>query len=100
MYDRFISPVVSLPGSGTSAVMLRGTSAPAAAVTFWPKLVMPWILKNPPGQRPSFCVSTFNVYSARPPYFATSSTPPAPQEGTQLKHAREIFVRHLACSAV
>src|SRR5215470_2905718 len=76
MYDRSISPVDSLAGSGRSAVMLTGTRAPDAELTFWPKLVMPWILKNPPGQRPSFCVSTFSVYSARPPYFATSSVPP------------------------
>src|SRR5262245_34906844 len=37
---------------------------------------MPMMLKNPPGQSPSFCVSTFSVYAARPPYFATSSVPP------------------------
>src|SRR5262245_60555515 len=77
MYDRFISPVkFSLPGSGSSETALTGRSAPEALSTFSPKLVMPMMLKNPPGQSPSFCVSRFSVYSARPPYFATSSVPP------------------------
>src|SRR5262245_41375322 len=37
---------------------------------------MPLMLKKPPGQSPSFCVSTLRPYSARPPYSATSSRPP------------------------
>ena len=43
---------------------------------FCPKLLMPWTRRNPPGQRPSFCVSTLRVYSASPQYVATSFRPP------------------------
>src|SRR5882762_7436476 len=39
---------------------------------------MPMTLRKPPGHRPSFCVSTLRVYSARPLYSASVSRPPLP----------------------
>ena len=76
MNVRFIRPLVVSPGMGKSETRLGGMKAPEALSTVCPKPLMPWTRRNPPGQKPSFCVSTLRVYSARPKYRATSSFPP------------------------
>src|SRR5262245_37300111 len=76
MKVRSIRPVVLLSGSGKSEEKLGERSAPEALLMFWPKLLRPWTLRKPPGQRPSFCVSTLRVYSAVPQRVATSFRPP------------------------
>src|SRR5215813_844210 len=76
MNVRFMRPVEGPPGSGKSPTTLGGSIAPEALLTFCPKLLMTWTRRNPPGHRPSFCVSTLRVYSASPQYLPSSSLPP------------------------
>jgi len=57
----FTSAVLRSSGAGSRACVLTGTIPPTSLKMLFPKPVSAQTLKKPPGQRPSFCVSTLSV---------------------------------------
>src|SRR5215813_15089833 len=69
-------------GSGNSWLVFTAMSAPVLELTEEAQLPSSSKLKNPPGHKPSFPLSTFITVSPRPPYchapFIPPSTTPCP----------------------